>query len=148
MPAEHKHGCVHVASHLIEPSLSPGDRTVRGPAIGTTSGAVAFPCIEGPLRECLQIRTLRITFKPSRSAPRTTMIVCICHRVSDRDIAREVKAGCRDFHELQDELRVATACGACTDCARQTFNGQLHAHGAATPARSFAIVTHRPALAA
>ena len=51
------------------------------------------------------------------------MIVCICHRVSDRDIAREVKAGCRDFGDLQEELRVATGCGACTDCARQTFDG-------------------------
>ena len=76
------------------------------------------------------------------------MIICICHRVSDRDIAREVKAGCRDFGELQDELRVATACGACTDCARQTFDGQLRAQCAAAPARSFPIVTHRPALAA
>ena len=77
------------------------------------------------------------------------MIVCICHRVSDRDIAREVKAGCRDFGELQDELRVATACGACTDCARQTFDGQLRAHCAALPLRSFPIaVSHRPALAA
>lgn len=76
------------------------------------------------------------------------MIVCICHRVSDRDIAREVKAGCRDFNELQDELRVGTACGACTDCARQTFDGQLRTHCAATPARSFPIVAHRSALAA
>jgi len=76
------------------------------------------------------------------------MIVCICHRVSDRDIAREVKAGCRDFNDLQDELRVGTACGACTDCARQTFDGQLRAQGAATPARSFPIVASRPAFAA
>ncbi|MEQ1682940.1 MAG: (2Fe-2S)-binding protein [Burkholderiaceae bacterium] len=76
------------------------------------------------------------------------MIVCICHRVSDRDIAREVKAGCRDFGDLQDELRVATACGACTDCARQTFDGQVRAQCAAAPARSFPIVTHRPAFAA
>ena len=77
------------------------------------------------------------------------MIVCICHRVSDRDIAREVKAGCREFGELQDELRVATACGACTDCARQTYDGQLRAQCAAAPTRSFLIaVSHRPAHAA
>ena len=76
------------------------------------------------------------------------MIVCVCHRVSDRDIAREVKAGCRDFGALQDELRVATACGACTDCARQTFDGQVRAQCAAAPARSFSIVTHRQALPA
>ena len=50
------------------------------------------------------------------------MIVCVCHRVSDRDIEREVRHGCESFDELQDELRVGTACGRCTDCARDTFD--------------------------
>ncbi len=50
------------------------------------------------------------------------MIVCVCHRVSDRDIVREVQHGCGSFEELQDELRVATACGRCGDCARDTFD--------------------------
>jgi bacterioferritin-associated ferredoxin len=49
------------------------------------------------------------------------VIVCVCHRVSDRDIEREVRHGCTSFEELQDELRVATACGRCGDCARDTF---------------------------
>lgn len=53
------------------------------------------------------------------------MIVCVCHRVSDRDIEREVRQGCHSFDELQDELRVGTACGTCTDCARDTFDGAL-----------------------
>ena len=52
------------------------------------------------------------------------MIVCICHRVSDRDIAHAVRGGCASFEELQDHLRVATACGACSDCARDTFEVQ------------------------
>jgi bacterioferritin-associated ferredoxin len=52
------------------------------------------------------------------------MIVCVCHRVSERDIAHAVRAGCGSFDELQDELRVATACGACGDCARDTFDRQ------------------------
>ena len=50
------------------------------------------------------------------------MIVCICHRVSDRDIAHAVRGGCGSFDDLQEELRVATSCGACTDCARQSFD--------------------------
>ena len=67
------------------------------------------------------------------------MIVCVCHRVSDRDIEREVRHGCASFDELQDELRVGTACGTCTDCARATFDvaracrpaaGAVHAHAA------------------
>ena len=49
------------------------------------------------------------------------MIVCICHRVSDRDIARAAQAGCASFDELQFELSVATACGRCHDCAHETF---------------------------
>jgi len=50
------------------------------------------------------------------------MIVCVCRRVSHRDIEREVRAGCSSFEELQDELGVATACGACVDCAQTTFD--------------------------
>ena len=56
------------------------------------------------------------------------MIVCVCHRVSDRDIARAAREGCASFEELQFELLVGTACGACRDCAHATF----HEH--ATPA--------------
>jgi len=50
------------------------------------------------------------------------MIVCVCHRVSDRDIARAAQQGCADFDELQLELSVATSCGRCDDCARETFH--------------------------
>jgi bacterioferritin-associated ferredoxin len=50
------------------------------------------------------------------------VIVCVCHRVSDRDIEREVRHGCESFDELQDELRVGTACGRCTECAHDTFD--------------------------
>jgi bacterioferritin-associated ferredoxin len=49
------------------------------------------------------------------------MIVCVCHRVSDRDIQREAHRGCASFEELQDKLPVGGSCGACADCARQTF---------------------------
>jgi bacterioferritin-associated ferredoxin len=49
------------------------------------------------------------------------MIVCICHRVSDRDIAREVHAGCGSFEAMQDQLRVGTACGACLEHAQSCF---------------------------
>jgi bacterioferritin-associated ferredoxin len=52
------------------------------------------------------------------------MIVCLCHRVSDRDIARAARQGCASFDELQDQTRVGTACGACGDCARETFDAQ------------------------
>jgi bacterioferritin-associated ferredoxin len=49
------------------------------------------------------------------------MIVCLCHRVSDRDIHREVAAGTQCFDVLQDQTRVASSCGSCHDCAREVF---------------------------
>lgn len=49
------------------------------------------------------------------------MIVCLCHRVSDRDIAREVGSGCVSFDALQDSTRVGTGCGACLECAHDTW---------------------------
>ena len=49
------------------------------------------------------------------------MIVCVCHRVSDRDIAREVAQGCASFDELQDNTRIGTGCGACREFAEETF---------------------------
>ena len=46
------------------------------------------------------------------------MIVCVCHRVSDREIARHARAG-MDFEDIQFELGVATQCGQCEGCARE-----------------------------
>jgi bacterioferritin-associated ferredoxin len=51
------------------------------------------------------------------------MIVCLCHRVSDRDIARAAHAGCESFEDLQASLHVATGCGRCGTCARETLAG-------------------------
>ncbi|MEJ8825210.1 (2Fe-2S)-binding protein [Variovorax humicola] len=45
------------------------------------------------------------------------MIVCVCRRVSDREIARHARAG-MSFDEVQFELGVATQCGQCEGCAR------------------------------
>lgn len=79
------------------------------------------------------------------------MIVCVCHRVSDRDIARAAHDGCASFDELQFELGVATACGKCHDCARETFDhhAALARAGAGAPAtvapiRMIARAAHGP----
>lgn len=45
------------------------------------------------------------------------MIVCLCQRVSDREIARHAHAG-MSFDEIQLELGVASQCGRCEGCAR------------------------------
>ncbi len=59
------------------------------------------------------------------------MILCICRRVSDRDIARAAGV-CTDFDELQDATGAGTACGACLDCARACF--EAHRAAVAAPA--------------
>jgi bacterioferritin-associated ferredoxin len=45
------------------------------------------------------------------------MIVCVCRRVSDREIARHARAG-MSFDDIQFELGVATQCGQCECSAR------------------------------
>jgi len=45
------------------------------------------------------------------------MIICVCRRVSDREIARHARAG-MGFEDIQMELGVATQCGQCEGCAR------------------------------
>ena len=45
------------------------------------------------------------------------MIVCVCRRISDREITRHAKAG-MSFDDIQFELGVATHCGQCEGCAR------------------------------
>lgn len=56
------------------------------------------------------------------------MIVCVCRRVSDREIARHAHAG-MSFDEIQFELGVATQCGRCEGCARDVV-AQCSASGA------------------
>ncbi|TAH12007.1 MAG: (2Fe-2S)-binding protein [Curvibacter sp.] len=49
------------------------------------------------------------------------MIVCVCHRVSDKAIALLASEG-KSFDEVQFELGVATQCGKCEDCARHVID--------------------------
>jgi bacterioferritin-associated ferredoxin len=71
------------------------------------------------------------------------MIVCLCHRISDRDIRRAVDGGVRDFETLQDDTAIARSCGCCHDCAREVFDAAC----AATPAHR-PIIAIRPVIAA
>ncbi|WP_082536168.1 MULTISPECIES: bacterioferritin-associated ferredoxin [unclassified Roseateles] len=74
------------------------------------------------------------------------MIVCVCHRVSDRDIAIAASSGCPSFEALQDDLRVATACGACRDCACAVFE-ESRVDVSGPRSRSIAV-TIKPLMAA
>jgi bacterioferritin-associated ferredoxin len=52
--------------------------------------------------------------------PEQPVIVCVCHRVSDRDIeAHACKV--RSFGELQARTQLGTQCGSCRECAEEIF---------------------------
>lgn len=53
------------------------------------------------------------------------MIVCVCRRISDHEIARHARAGL-GFDEIQFELGLSTQCGSCESCARAVV-AQCHA---------------------
>ncbi len=68
------------------------------------------------------------------------MIVCLCHRVSDRDIAAAVASGCADLDALQEQTRLGTGCGACLECAQDILLECL-----AGPVRGQRVVMLEPA---
>ena len=64
------------------------------------------------------------------------MIVCVCRRISDREIARHARAG-MSFDEVQLELGVATQCGQCEGCARDVVAQCNALHPVAAISRDF-----------
>jgi bacterioferritin-associated ferredoxin len=62
------------------------------------------------------------------------MIICVCHRVSDRTIRQCARQGMA-FDDLQLELGVATQCGKCESCARAVWQECSHT----TPAAHLAL---------
>lgn len=67
------------------------------------------------------------------------MIVCICRRISDREIARHARAGL-GFDEIQFELGVATQCGQCEACARD----MVAQFSASCPTAHLKLASHLP----
>lgn len=76
------------------------------------------------------------------------MIVCVCRKVSDRQIRQAVAEGANSLECLKTELGVATQCGRCADCAQRVLC-EARATGPARPAGALGLPTSRsPALAA
>ena len=73
------------------------------------------------------------------------MIVCVCHRVSDKTIARHACGGA-SFDDIQMELGVATQCGKCESCARAVVQ-QCHADQPVAFIRDAGLVMQTPAFA-
>ena len=60
------------------------------------------------------------------------MIVCVCRKVSDRQIRQAAADGAHSLECLQVDLGVATQCGRCADCASRVLcdarGANAHAH--------------------
>ncbi|MBP8307070.1 MAG: (2Fe-2S)-binding protein [Burkholderiaceae bacterium] len=70
-----------------------------------------------------------LSFNPPKFE--SPMIVCLCHRISERDIEHVARLGCESFEELQEQTCVATGCGTCQECAQDTFERARESHAAA-----------------
>jgi bacterioferritin-associated ferredoxin len=71
----------------------------------------------------LQMRTIcnnNGVIEQSRTG-RTSMIVCVCRRVSDSQIRQAAADGAHSLECLQFDLGVATQCGRCADCASRVL---------------------------
>lgn len=42
------------------------------------------------------------------------MYVCVCRKVTDREIKQAIQEGCNTLDALSETLQVATECGACS----------------------------------
>ena len=49
------------------------------------------------------------------------MYVCICHKVTDTAIRNAVQSGADTLDALCRDLKVASCCGRCEDCARRVL---------------------------
>ena len=73
------------------------------------------------------------------------MIVCVCRRVSDRDIARHARAG-MSFDDIQFELGVATQCGQCECTAREVVAQCGGGHSVAALHQETAVIQLAPSI--
>lgn len=46
------------------------------------------------------------------------MLVCICNRISDRDIRSAIHEGASGFRDVKSELGVGSCCGQCVPFAK------------------------------
>lgn len=47
------------------------------------------------------------------------MYICVCNRVTDRQIHETVAAGATTLRQVRKQLPIGTQCGRCMECASQ-----------------------------
>ena len=55
------------------------------------------------------------------------MYVCVCNKVTDKDIRQAVAAGASSMRALRNTLNVGSNCGSCAEMTRDILNDTLKA---------------------
>lgn len=53
------------------------------------------------------------------------MYVCVCNKVTDKEIHQACDDGAKSMSCLEEKLKVATCCGRCKDCAQKLLHENL-----------------------
>lgn len=53
------------------------------------------------------------------------MYVCICNKVSDKDIKVSIQEGATTMRALYKEHNIGSQCGKCCQCAKKVLNNEL-----------------------
>ena len=54
------------------------------------------------------------------------VVICTCLNITDKDIETAVKAGARDWHQLQEATKIGTVCGGCKVKAEELLHEFVH----------------------
>ncbi len=64
------------------------------------------------------------------------MYICICNSVTDSQIRQACESGAKSIECLQQQLKVATCCGRCSDCAKELIHESFNNPISFTPESS------------
>jgi nitrogen fixation NifU-like protein len=54
------------------------------------------------------------------------VVICTCLNITDKDIEEAVKAGARDWSQLQEATKIGTVCGGCKGKAEELLHEYAH----------------------
>ncbi|HMU66395.1 MAG TPA: (2Fe-2S)-binding protein [Cellvibrionaceae bacterium] len=53
------------------------------------------------------------------------MYVCLCHAVTERQVAEAIEKGARCIKDLRAQLSITATCGKCASCARECIQNKV-----------------------
>ncbi len=57
------------------------------------------------------------------------VVICTCLGITDHDIEEAVKAGTRNWGQLQEATKIGTVCGGCKERAEELLHEYVHIYG-------------------